>query len=190
MPFEDVKKEALEGAFAKLSRMSPMAADYWPTRNQHWSGWRKCHAVEQGASGSTIDITKAKEISGRGIHYELKKVKDRILDYLSVLELKPEHEGAGSCKLCWPSGRGQQDEPGAVDCEGAGTEVPEDIAGRAWSTRREIRGHRRGRILARCLGRDYSEAFADPDCNDPVIMLDEMDKLGRDFKRRSGVGAA
>jgi ATP-dependent Lon protease len=72
---EDVKKEALK-ELSRLSRMSPMAADYSLTRNYiEWLAvlpWAK-------SSGSKIDIAKAKEILDED-HYELKKVKDRILD--------------------------------------------------------------------------------------------------------------
>src|SRR5713226_5779529 len=80
---EEVKKEALK-ELTRLSRMSPMAADYSVTRNYiEWLAvlpWAK-------SSGSKIDIGIAKDILDED-HYELKKVKERILDYLSVLELK------------------------------------------------------------------------------------------------------
>ena len=81
---EDVKKEATK-ELNRLSRMSPMAADYSLTRNYiEWLAvlpWAK-------SSGGEVDITKAKEILDED-HYELKKVKDRILDYLSVLDSSP-----------------------------------------------------------------------------------------------------
>ena len=89
---EDVKKEALK-EMSRLQRMSPMAADYSLTRNYiEWLAvlpWAK-------SSGSKIDIGKAREILDED-HYELKKVKDRILDYLSVLELKPDMKGPILC---------------------------------------------------------------------------------------------
>src|SRR5580698_2663797 len=89
---EDVKKEALK-EMSRLQRMSPMAADYSLTRNYiEWLAmlpWAK-------SSGSKIDINLAKQILDED-HYELKKVKDRILDYLSVLELKPDMKGPILC---------------------------------------------------------------------------------------------
>jgi len=89
---EDVKKEALK-ELSRLSRMSPMAADYSLTRNYiEWLAvlpWTT-------SSGSKVDIGKAKDILDED-HYELKKVKDRILDYLSVLELKPDMKGPILC---------------------------------------------------------------------------------------------
>jgi ATP-dependent Lon protease len=89
---DDVKKEAMK-ELTRLGRMSPMAADYSLTRNYiEWLAvlpWSK-------SSGEKIDISKAKEILDED-HYELKKVKDRILDYLSVLELKPDMKGPILC---------------------------------------------------------------------------------------------
>src|SRR5438034_222674 len=73
---DDVKKEALK-ELGRLSRMSPMAADYSVTRNYiEWLAvlpWAKTSGVE-------VDIPKAKEILDTD-HYDLQKVKDRILDY-------------------------------------------------------------------------------------------------------------
>ena len=81
---DEVKKEALK-ELGRLSRMSPMAADYSVTRNYiEWLAvlpWAK-------TSGGEVDILKAKEILDAD-HYDLKRVKDRILDYLSVRRLKP-----------------------------------------------------------------------------------------------------
>src|SRR5579863_5762623 len=89
---DDVKKEALK-ELGRLSRMSPMAADYSLTRNYiEWLAvlpWAK-------TSGGEIEIPKAKEILDAD-HYDLEKVKDRILDYLSVRRLKPNMKGPILC---------------------------------------------------------------------------------------------
>src|SRR6202049_1848481 len=73
---DEVKKEALKD-LGRLSRMSPMAADYSLTRNYiEWLAvlpWAK-------TSGAEVDIPKAKEVLDTD-HYDLEKVKDRILDY-------------------------------------------------------------------------------------------------------------
>src|SRR5438046_3544951 len=83
-----VKKEALK-ELGRLSRMSPMAADYGVTRNYiEWLAvlpWAK-------TSGGEVDIPKAKEILDTD-HYDLQKVKDRILDFLSMRRLKPTMKG-------------------------------------------------------------------------------------------------
>ena len=89
---DEVKKEALK-ELGRLSRMSPMAADYSVTRNYiEWLAvlpWAK-------TSGGDVDIVKAKEVLDTD-HYDLKKVKDRILDYLSVRRLKPTMKGPILC---------------------------------------------------------------------------------------------
>src|SRR5271168_1384354 len=89
---DEVKKEALK-ELGRLARMSPMAADYSVTRNYvEWLAalpWAK-------TSGGEVDIPKAKEILDTD-HYDLKKVKDRILDYLSVRRLKPGMKGPILC---------------------------------------------------------------------------------------------
>ena len=89
---DDVKKEALK-ELGRLARMSPMAADYGLTRNYiEWLAvlpWQKSSGVE-------VDILKAKEILDSD-HYDLEKVKDRILDYLSVRRLKPNMKGPILC---------------------------------------------------------------------------------------------
>src|SRR3954452_8151990 len=89
---DEVKKEALK-ELNRLSRMSPMAADYGVTRNYiEWLAvlpWAK-------TSGQEIEIPKAKEILDTD-HYDLEKVKDRILDYLSVRRLKPNMKGPILC---------------------------------------------------------------------------------------------
>src|SRR5437660_7795833 len=89
---DDEEKEALR-ELTGLGRMSPMAADYSVTRNYiEWLAvlpWAK-------TSGGEVDIPKAKEILDTD-HYDLKKVKDRILDYLSVRRLKPSMKGPILC---------------------------------------------------------------------------------------------
>src|SRR5436309_11358547 len=89
---EEVKKEAMK-ELNRLQRMSPVAADYSVTRNYiEWLAvlpWAK-------SSGGEVDIPKAKEILDAD-HYDLEKVKDRILDYLSVRRLKPGMKGPILC---------------------------------------------------------------------------------------------
>ena len=169
---EDVKKEALK-ELTRLSRMSPMAADYSLTRNYiEWLAmlpWAK-------SSGSKIDIGKAKEILDED-HYELKKVKDRILDYLSVLELKPDMKGPILC-FVGPPGVGKTS-LGRSIARALGRKFQRVSLG-GMHDEAEIRGHRRTYIGA--LPGQIIQSIRRAETNDPVIMLDEMDKLGRDFR--------
>ena len=169
---EDVKKEALK-ELTRLSRMSPMAADYSLTRNYiEWLAvlpWAK-------SSGSKIDIGKAKEILDED-HYELKKVKDRILDYLSVLELKPDMKGPILC-FVGPPGVGKTS-LGRSIARALGRKFQRVSLG-GMHDEAEIRGHRRTYIGA--LPGQIIQSIRRAETNDPVIMLDEVDKLGRDFR--------
>jgi ATP-dependent Lon protease len=169
---EDVKKEALK-ELSRLGRMSPMAADYSLTRNYiEWLAvlpWSR-------SSGEKIDINKAKEILDED-HYELKKVKDRILDYLSVLELKPDMKGPILC-FVGPPGVGKTS-LGRSIARSLGRKFQRISLG-GMHDEAEIRGHRRTYIGA--LPGQIIQSIRRADCNDPVIMLDEIDKLGRDFR--------
>jgi ATP-dependent Lon protease len=169
---EDVKKEALK-ELARLSRMSPMAADYSLTRNYiEWLAilpWAK-------SSGTKIDINKAKEILDED-HYELKKVKDRILDYLSVLELKPDMKGPILC-FVGPPGVGKTS-LGRSIARALGRKFQRISLG-GMHDEAEIRGHRRTYIGA--LPGQIIQSIRRAETNDPVIMLDEIDKLGKDFR--------
>jgi ATP-dependent Lon protease len=169
---EEVKKEAIK-ELTRLSRMSPMAADYSLTRNYiEWLAilpWAK-------SSGSKIDIGKAKEILDED-HYELKKVKDRILDYLSVLELKPDMKGPILC-FVGPPGVGKTS-LGRSIARALGRKFQRVSLG-GMHDEAEIRGHRRTYIGA--LPGQIIQSIRRAETNDPVIMLDEVDKLGRDFR--------
>jgi ATP-dependent Lon protease len=169
---EDVKKEALK-ELARLARMSPMAADYSLTRNYiEWLAllpWAK-------SSGSKINIEKAKEILDED-HYELKKVKDRILDYLSVLELKPDMKGPILC-FVGPPGVGKTS-LGRSIARALGRKFQRVSLG-GMHDEAEIRGHRRTYIGA--LPGQIIQSIRRAETNDPVMMLDEIDKLGRDFR--------
>jgi ATP-dependent Lon protease len=169
---DDVKKDALK-ELSRLARMSPMAADYSLTRNYiEWLAvlpWAR-------SSASKIDISKAREILDED-HYELKKVKDRILDYLSVLELKPDMKGPILC-FVGPPGVGKTS-LGRSIARALGRKFQRVSLG-GMHDEAEIRGHRRTYIGA--LPGQIIQSIRRADTNDPVLMLDEIDKLGRDFR--------
>ncbi len=169
---EDVKKEATK-ELNRLSRMSPMAADYSLTRNYiEWLAvlpWAK-------SSGGEVDIVKAKEILDED-HYDLKKVKDRILDYLSVRRLKPDMKGPILC-FVGPPGVGKTS-LGRSIARSLGRKFQRISLG-GMHDEAEIRGHRRTYIGA--LPGQIIQALRRAETNDPVFMLDEIDKLGRDFR--------
>jgi ATP-dependent Lon protease len=173
---DDVKKEALK-ELGRLSRMSPMAADYSLTRNYvEWLAvlpWTK-------TSGQEIEIPKAKEILDTD-HYDLEKVKDRILDYLSVRRLKPNMKGPILC-FVGPPGVGKTS-LGKSIARALGRKFVRLSLGGVHDEA-EIRGHRRTYIGA--LPGQIIQGIRRAETKDPVFMLDEIDKVGRDFRGDPG----
>jgi ATP-dependent Lon protease len=169
---DEVKKEALK-ELGRLSRMSPMAADYSLTRNYvEWLAvlpWNK-------TSGQEIEIIKAKEILDTD-HYDLEKVKDRILDYLSVRRLKPNMKGPILC-FVGPPGVGKTS-LGKSIARALGRKFVRLSLGGVHDEA-EIRGHRRTYIGA--LPGQIIQGIRRAETKDPVFMLDEIDKVGRDFR--------
>jgi ATP-dependent Lon protease len=169
---DEVKKEALK-ELGRLARMSPMAADYSVTRNYiEWLAvlpWAK-------TSGGEIEILKAKEILDAD-HYDLQKVKDRILDYLSVRRLKPNMKGPILC-FVGPPGVGKTS-LGKSIARALGRKFVRLSLGGVHDEA-EIRGHRRTYIGA--LPGQIIQGIRRAETKDPVFMLDEIDKVGRDFR--------
>ena len=173
---EEVKKEANK-ELNRLSRMSPMAADFAITRNYiEWLAvlpWNK-------TSGSEVDIVKAKEILDAD-HYDLQKVKDRILDFLSVRRLKPNMKGPILC-FVGPPGVGKTSLGKSIARSLGRKFVRISLGG--MHDEAEIRGHRRTYIGA--LPGQIMQGIRRAETKDPVFMLDEIDKVGRDFRGDPG----
>jgi ATP-dependent Lon protease len=150
-----------------------MAADYSLTRNYvEWLAvlpWNK-------TSGQEIEIPKAKEILDTD-HYDLEKVKDRILDYLSVRRLKPNMKGPILC-FVGPPGVGKTS-LGKSIARALGRKFVRLSLGGVHDEA-EIRGHRRTYIGA--LPGQIIQGIRRAETKDPVFMLDEIDKVGRDFR--------
>lgn len=170
---DEVKKDALK-ELARLSRMSPMAADYSLTRN--YVEWLAVLPWSKGSGITEIDIKKAKEFLDED-HYGLKKVKDRILDYLAVRRLKPDMKGPILC-FVGPPGVGKTS-LGRSIARALGRKFSRISLG-GMHDEAEIRGHRRTYIGA--LPGQIIQHLKRVEVNDPVFMLDEIDKLGRDFR--------
>ncbi len=169
---EETKKDALK-ELGRLSRMNPAAADYSLTRNYvEWLAvlpWAK-------STAEAVDIKKAQDILNED-HYGLTKVKDRILDYLSVRRLKPDMKGPILC-FVGPPGVGKTS-LGRSIAKALGRKFSRISLG-GMHDEAEIRGHRRTYIGA--LPGQIIQHLKRVEVNDPVFMLDEIDKLGRDFR--------
>src|SRR5678810_804210 len=153
--------------------MSPMAADYSVTRNYiEWLAvlpWAK-------SSGVVVDIPKAAEVLDAD-HYDLKKVKDRILDYLSVRRLKKTLKGPILC-FVGPPGVGKTS-LGRSIARALGRKFVRLSLGGV-KDEAEIRGHRRTYVGA-MPGR-IIQGIHQAGTSNPVFMMDEVDKVGQDFR--------
>jgi ATP-dependent Lon protease len=169
---EEVMAEALR-ELGRLSRISPASPEYGVARTYlEWMGslpWST-------SSASQVDVKRAAEILDQD-HYDLEKVKDRILDYLAVLQLRPVLKGPILC-FVGPPGVGKTS-LGRSIARALGRKFARISMG-GMHDEAEIRGHRRTYIGA--LPGQILQALRRTGTNDPVFMLDEVDKLGRDFR--------
>jgi ATP-dependent Lon protease len=88
---EEVKTEAMREL--NRWRASRPCRPNTASRALIWNGWRACHGIHRRAQ---VDVKRAAEILDED-HYDLEKVKDRILDYLAVLQLRPVLKGPILC---------------------------------------------------------------------------------------------
>jgi ATP-dependent Lon protease len=172
----ELPEQALKAAERELSRLEklpPAAAEHGVIRTYlewlvelPWSKWTE----------DNLDIAHAREVLDAD-HYDLEKVKDRILEYLAVRKLKPDSPGPILC-FVGPPGVGKTS-LGRSIARALGREF-ERISVGGVRDEAEIRGHRRTYIGA--LPGTILRALRDAGSRNPVFMIDEIDKMGADFR--------
>jgi ATP-dependent Lon protease len=166
-------QKAADRELGRLEKLPPAAAEHGVIRT--YLEW----LVELPWSVGTednLDIAHAREVLDAD-HYDLEKVKDRILEYLAVRKLKPDSPGPILC-FVGPPGVGKTS-LGRSIAKALGREF-ERISVGGVRDEAEIRGHRRTYIGA--LPGTIVRALRDAGSRNPVFMIDEIDKMGADFR--------
>src|SRR5271167_3953929 len=169
----EAKKEC-DRELKRLAKMTPASAEYMVSRT--YLEWMTSLPWSKSSGAEEIDIAKGKEILDED-HYDLTKVKERILDYLAVKKLQPGMKGPILC-FVGPPGVGKTS-LGKSIARALGRKFVRISLG-GMHDEAEIRGHRRTYIGA--LPGQIIQGLKRAETNDPVCMLDEVDKLGRDFR--------
>ena len=166
-------REKLEAEVKKLTKMQPFSAESSVIRNYieavldlPWSS----------ETNDVLDLKKASQILERD-HYGLKDAKEKVLDYLAVKKLNPSMNGVILC-LAGPPGIGKTSLVKSI-AESMGRKFVRVSLGGV-RDEAEIRGHRRTYVGS--MPGKIMKAMKEAGTNNPVILLDEIDKMSNDFK--------
>lgn len=166
-------EEAARKELGRFATINPAAAEY--TVSKSYLEWLAA-LPWSAATKDSLDIRRAKKILDRD-HYDLEKVKERILEYLAVRKLKRESKGPIIC-FVGPPGVGKTSLGRSIAAAMGRKFIRVSLGG--VRDEAEIRGHRRTYVGA--LPGRIIQNIRKCGARNPVFMIDEVDKIGIDFR--------
>src|SRR5881394_2609175 len=173
LPIGDEHKQTLRREVNRLTQLSPSSSDYSVIKG-HLDTIFQIPWTEK--TEDRLDLTKAEESLDQR-HYGLEKVKERVLEFLAVLKLKGDLKGPILC-FVGPPGVGKTS-LGAAIADALGRKFVRMAVGGV-TDESEIRGHRKTYIGA--MPGKLIQSYIQVGVNNPLIMIDEIDKIGKDFR--------
>jgi ATP-dependent Lon protease len=169
---EEARKQ-VDRELARLERLQPAMAEWGVVRS--YLEWITSLPWDRGTE-ENLDLEHARGILDED-HYDIEQVKDRIIEFLAVRKLKPDARGSILC-FVGPPGVGKTS-LGRSIARALGRRF-ERISVGGVHDEAEIRGHRRTYIGA--MPGVIIRALRDAGANNPLLMIDEIDKMGADFR--------
>ena len=166
-------RKAVERELSRLEKLPPAAAEYGVIRT--YIDWILSLPWTE-TTEDNLDLERAREILDED-HYDLEKVKERILEYLAVSKLKNDLSGPILC-FVGPPGVGKTSLGQSVARTLDRKFVRLSVGG--VRDEAEIRGHRRTYIGA--MPGTIIRSLRDAESKNPVLLIDEIDKMGADFR--------
>jgi len=173
LPIAEEHKQSLRREVNRLAQLSPSSSDYAVIKGHLDTVFQ----VPWGEkTEDQLDLVRAEEILEKR-HHGLEKVKERVLEFLAVLKLKGDLKGPILC-FVGPPGVGKTS-LGAAIADALGRKFVRMAVGGV-TDESEIRGHRKTYIGA--MPGKLIQSYIQVGVNNPLIMIDEIDKIGKDFR--------